>query len=206
MMTTAFLKNLAMATTGATFMVVGSVASAQAITIGGIEYTLGDKIFSTGGNVEATILEGNPNASFISELKLFISLNPSEGFTPIGTSKEVGKTVNLGTFPSGQELFFGIYVPDTNQTYFLGSADRNPDNKIYAGLATIAPGVINATFEDSKDEVVFTYNDVQFQVIGAISTNPQSVPEPNTFLGVLFAGGVGISKLKFSKKALDNQC
>ncbi|HYW20161.1 MAG TPA: PEP-CTERM sorting domain-containing protein [Nodularia sp. (in: cyanobacteria)] len=204
MTTTAFLKNLAMATTTATCMVLGSVASAQAITIGGVEYTLGEQIFSTGGNVEAKILQGNPNASFTSDLRLFISTDPNGAFTPIGTTQEVGKTVNLGIFPSGQELFFGIYVPDTNNTYFLGSADRNPDNKIYAGLATIAPGVINATFEDSKDEVVFTYDDVQFQVIGAISTNPQSVPEPTTFLGVLLVGGVGISKLKFNKKALDD--
>ncbi|KZL48823.1 MULTISPECIES: hypothetical protein [Cyanophyceae] len=201
MTTTAFLKNLAMATTGATFMVLGSVTSAQAITIGGIEYTLGEQIFATGGNVEATILEGNPNTSFISELRLFSSLDPNGAFTPIGTNKEVGKTVNLGIFPSGQELFFGIYVPNNDQTYFLGSADRNPDNIIHAGLATIKLGVINATFEDDQNGGDLSYDDVQLQVNGAISTNPQSIPEPNTVLGVLFAGGVGISKLKFSKKA-----
>ena len=205
MTTTSVLKNLAMATTGATFMVLGSVASAQAITIDGIEYTLGEQIFSTGGNVQVSILEGNPNAGFVSELQLFFSLDPNGESTLIGTNKEFGKTVDLGTFPSGQELLFGIYVTDTDQTFFLGSADRNPDNVIHAGLATIAPGVINATFEDSIDEPVFSYNDVQFQVSGAVSTNPQSVPEPTTFLGVLFAGGVGISKLKFRKKALDNQ-
>lgn len=190
-----------MVTTGATFMVVGSVASAQAITIGGIEYTLGEQIFATGGNVAAKIIEGNPNASFVSDLQLFSTLDPNGAFTLIGTNQEIGKIVDLGIFPSGQELFFGIYVRNTDQTYFLGSADRNPDNIIHAGLATIAPGVINATFEDGENGGDFSYGDVQLQVLGAISTNPQSIPEPTTFLGVLFAGGLGISQLKFRKKA-----
>ncbi|WP_414530396.1 hypothetical protein [Nodularia chucula] len=197
---TAFVKNLAMAITSASVMLVGNVASAQVINIDGIEYNLGEQIFSTGGNVEATILEGNPSASFISELRLFNSLETNGDFTLIGTSQQVGTTVNLGIFPSGEELFFGIYVPNNDQTYLLGPANRNPNNIIHAGVATLPSGVINVTFEDSENGGDFSYNDVQFQVSGAVSTRSQSVPEPGTFLGILFAGGIGISKLKSGKK------
>jgi hypothetical protein len=205
MKTTAFVKNLAMTITTASVLLVGNVAAAQVITIDDIEYTLGEQIFSTGGNATVEILPGNPLATFTSDLRLFFSLDPSQGFTAIGNSQEIGKIVDLGTFPTGQELFFGINVINTDQTYFVGPGERNPGNIIHAGLANLAPGVINVTFEDGENGGDFTYNDVQFQVRGAVSTSPvntpQSVPEPTTFLGVFLAGGMGLSQLKSRKKA-----
>jgi hypothetical protein len=205
MTTTAFVKNLAMTITTASVMLVGNVAAAQVITIDDIEYTLGEQIFSTGGNATVEILQGNPLASFTSDLRLFFSLDPSEGFREIGTSQEIGKIVDLGTFTTGQELLFGISIRDTGETYFVGPGERNPGNIIHAGVATLATGVLNVTFEDGLNGGDFTYNDVQFQVRGAVSTSPlnttQSVPEPTTFLGVFLAGGMGLSQLKSRKKA-----
>ncbi|MCC5639945.1 PEP-CTERM sorting domain-containing protein [Nostoc sp. CHAB 5844] len=203
---TAIFKNLAMAAAGATFIVAGSVTSAQAITIGGIDYTLGGQIFATGGEVEAEILPGNPNAIFTSELRLFDSFDPNSEFTVVGTNRDIGRTVNLGSFEAGQELLFGIFVRNTQQTYFLGPASRNPDNFTHAGVATIAPGVINGTFEDLFRGGDRSYNDLQFQLRGAVSNNPPPVPEPTTMLGLLFAGGFGTyAKSKFSKNASDSK-
>lgn len=180
-----------MATVGAAFLVAGTVSSAQAAG-------LGKQIFSTGGNVEAEILPPNPSALYTSKLRLYSSLNPSGNFTAIGTNRQVGEIVNLGSFPSLQELLFGIYVQDTGQTYFIGPASRNPDNTIHAITTDISPGVINASFEDLPNGGDNSYNDLNFQLRGGVASEP--VPEPATILGTLTAICLGIA-MKM-KKAL----
>ncbi len=173
-----------MATVGAAFLVAGTVSSAQAADVGG-------RIFSTGGNVEAEILQGNPFASYTSELRLYSSLNPNGNFTPIGTNRQVGRIVNLGSFPSLEELLFGIYVQDPGQTYFTGLASRNPDNTIHAITTEISPGVINVSFEDLPNGGDQSYNDLNFQLRGSVASEP--VPEPATILGTLTAICLGIA-------------
>src|SRR5215213_4806119 len=59
---------------------------------------LGGRVFSTGAAVEVEILPAEAN--FTSEIYLY-SPGPQRF---IGTNKEAGKVVNLGTFPRGTEL------------------------------------------------------------------------------------------------------
>src|SRR2546427_13187149 len=69
---------------------------------------IGGRIFSTGGgNVEVEILPSV--AGFTSELS-FVTPGPTR---LIGTNRDVGTVVSLGSFPAGTELAFSIYVRET---------------------------------------------------------------------------------------------
>src|SRR5687768_4557368 len=90
----------------------------------------GGMVFSTGAEVTVEILQGNPAAIFQNEIRL---LAPDSRV--IGSFREVGKTVNIGTFPAGAELVFGIHVQDSIEPgtfiYSMGPGSRNPDNVVH---------------------------------------------------------------------------
>ncbi|MFN2455863.1 MAG: hypothetical protein ABR577_16765 [Pyrinomonadaceae bacterium] len=113
------------------------------------------------------ILQGNPAAAFTSEIRL---LSPGPVRT-VGTNRQVGTVVNLGSFPSGTELVFGIVVNDTFQpgtfTYSMGPAARNPDGVVHADVSCLGNGTSNVSFEDGYAGGDNSYNDVQFQVRAA---------------------------------------
>ena len=86
------------------------------------ENGVGGRVFSTGGgNVEVEILPSV--AGFTSELS-FVSPGPTRF---IGTNRDVGTVVNLGSFPAGTELVFSIYVRETQRTFYSGPGSNNPD-------------------------------------------------------------------------------
>jgi hypothetical protein len=137
---------------------------------------LGGQLFSLGGNVEVKVLPAS--AGYTSELHLF---SPgSDRF--IATNRDVGLTVDLGAFPAGVELLFGIFVRDTGKTFQMGPASRNPDGIEHAVVNFLAPGLANVGFEDLLGGGDRDFDDNVFQFRGAIGPSTSTVPEPSSWL------------------------
>jgi len=113
-------------------------------------------LFALSGNVNATPIPGGSlfvdktgevkvtflgeNAYFSNDLYLYLWDENSGSFqrdNDLGLifnnkTAHVNETVSLGTFTAGQELIFGIYVNNTQNTFFTGDASRNADNLVHA--------------------------------------------------------------------------
>jgi hypothetical protein len=141
-------------------------------------------------NRNVTVTIGNSDAGFTSDISLV-----SPKLINIGTNKQPGTVVSLGTFDPGVELIFQISVRDTGQIFQTGPATRNKvDNIVHANLVQIEDGTIDVQFEDIlKGDGLFDsdYNDVTFTVSGvtinkqqqqelqaAIDVKPTSCPNP----------------------------
>jgi len=102
--------------------------------------------------------------------------------TPVGTQ------YNLGSFPVGTELVFGIHVLNTNYAYFSGPGVGNPDGIPHAIVDDMyAPNTTWVGFEDLYAGGDKDYDDVMFAFHNVGSHVP--VPEPSTLL--LLASGFG---------------
>ena len=145
-------------------------------------------LFATGGDVEVEVLPAS--AGFTSELHLF-SPGPDRF---IATNRDVGLVANLGAFPAGEELLFGIFVRNTGITYFMGPAARNPDGVPHAAVDFLGPGDAIVGFEDLFGGGDRDYDDNVFRFRGGLAPEPGvPIPEPGT-LGLLGLGLAG-SKL-----------
>ena len=124
---------------------------------------IGGQLFATGGNVTVEVLPAT--AGYTSELHL-ISPGPDRF---IALNHDVGTVVNLGSFPAGVELVFGIYVRDTGDTFQMGPASRNPDGIEHAGVDNTGPGVAIVGFEDLLQGGDLDYDDNVFKFTGGIA-------------------------------------
>lgn len=176
------LKNFAGALVVFFLALVGSPRQAQAVSI------LGGQIFSTGGNVEVEVLPAS--AGFTSQLHLF---SPGPDIF-IARNTDVGTIVNLGSFPSGVELIFGIFVENTGNTFFMGPGPRNPDGIEHATVEFLSPGVANVGFEDLLGGGDRDYNDNIFQFRGGVAPEPSEpvIPEPGTLLLMSLGAAAGL--------------
>ena len=128
---------------------------------------LGDGLFAAGGDVTVEILESS--AGYTSELHLD---SPVSMF--IGTSRDLGTIVNLGSFTAGTEMIFRLFVRDTEQSYFTGAASRNPDGIIHANVTWESPNVAVVGFEDIYGGGDADYNDCTFRFTGVAVPTPGS--------------------------------
>lgn len=157
----------------------------------GAVMVLGEQLFSTGGDVEVEVLPAS--AGFTSELHLF---SPGPDIF-IALNSEVGKIVDLGSFPIGEELLFGIFVRNTGHTFYMGPGSRNPDGIEHAGVDFLGPGLANVGFEDLFGGGDRDYDDNVFQFRGGIAPTPQTpvVPEPGSLMLMsLGMGAVGFRR------------
>jgi all-beta uncharacterized protein/uncharacterized protein DUF4114 len=103
---------------------------------------VGGRILSAGGDVVVEILPCV--AGFTSELSLV-----SPGATRyIGTNRDIGTIVTVGSFPAGVELVFSIYVRETQRTFYSGSASSNPDGVGHGEVTCLSKGKSRIGFED----------------------------------------------------------
>ena len=116
-----------------------SRAFAQASTCEG---GIGGHIFSAGGPVEVELLPCV--AGFTSELSL-VSPGPAHF---IGTNRDIGTIVQLGSFPAGVDLIFSIYVRETQRTFYSGSGSSNPDGLGHGDVTCLSKGKSRIGFED----------------------------------------------------------
>lgn len=130
--------------------------SAQSASLGGI-------LISDESEVAVEVLSGD--AQFISDLYLL-----SEPPILIANNREIGRTVNLGLFPKGSVLLFGIIVRQTEQRFVMGDGAQNPDGLVHAVANQLPDGSIIVSFEDSLGGGDGDYDDVQFRFFG-VSVN-----------------------------------
>lgn len=141
---------------------------------------LGDGLYAAGGNVTVEILGGS--AGYTSDLSLAF---PAE--MAIGSNREVGKIVNLGSFASGTEMVFQLFVRDTETSFYTGPASRNPDGLIHANVTWESPNVALVGFEDITGGGDMDYDDCVFRFTGV------AVPTPGS-LALAGLGGLLVSR------------
>jgi hypothetical protein len=157
-------------------------ASQNSTLISNLKQTsiLGGQLFSTGGDILVEVLPAT--AGLESHLHLY---SPSyQRF--IATNRQIGTTVNLGGFPVGVELIFGILAG--GNTFLMGPGSRNPDGLTHAKVNFLSPGVALVGFEDLWGGGDRDYDDNVFRFTGGIAAT--QVPEPTTLLGSLLFGGM----------------
>ena len=131
---------------------------------------LGGQLYSTGQSVQVQVLPAS--AGYTSELWLF-EPGPERR---LATNRDVGTVVDLGTFPAGVELIFGIKVLNTGDTFKMGPGDRNPDGIPHAVVTFIEPGRAQVGFEDLFGGGDRDYNDNMFEFRGGIEPEPPKGP------------------------------
>jgi hypothetical protein len=136
-------------------MLTGRTASAAPI--------IGGQLYSTGGDIIVEVLPAT--AGFVSELHLY-SPGPDR-FIALNT--DVGTVINLGSYPAGSELIFGIFVRNTGNTFLMGPGIRNPDGIPHVGVDVQGPGLAIVGFEDLLGGGDLDYDDNVFRFTGGIA-------------------------------------
>jgi hypothetical protein len=146
-------------------LVLAAPAEAQAV--------IGGRLFATGGTVDIVVQPGS--AAFTS--RLFLK-HPDGTRTSVALNTEVGKHVTVGPFPAGEELVFGISMPD-HQTFLMGPASRNPDGIAHAEVTETGVRTFLVGFEDQFGGGDRDYDDNVFQFTGNLApTRPPPAGEP----------------------------
>ena len=125
---------------------------------------LGGQLFATGNDVQVQVMPAS--AGFTSELWLF---EPIGSRRRIATNRDVGLVVDLGTFPQGTELVFGIHVLNTGDDFRMGVGSRNADGQIHDQVDFLEAGKAQVGFEDLFGGGDRDYNDNVFEFRGGIA-------------------------------------
>ncbi|OUR89452.1 hypothetical protein A9Q81_21615 [Gammaproteobacteria bacterium 42_54_T18] len=156
---------------------------------------LGDSLYYTGGDISVEVLV--PSASYTSTLSLYL-FGPTTSVASFGTNHDVGLITvfdpSTAGYTHGQELIFGIYVQNTDYTYYMGDGSRNPDGLMHAAVDDMGGNVYHVGFEDLFNGGDKDYDDHRFAFSGGVS-NISIVPESSTLalfaLGII---GLGLSR------------
>jgi hypothetical protein len=127
----------------------------------------GDMLYASGGDVTVEILSSS--AGYTSDLSL---VSPVEIY--VGSNRDLGTIVNFGSYASGTEMLFQLFVRDTEQAYFTGAGSRNPDGIIHANVVWEGPNTALVGFEDIFGGGDMDFNDCTFRFTGVVPT-PGSV-------------------------------
>ncbi|MEK6408479.1 MAG: DUF4114 domain-containing protein [Acidobacteriota bacterium] len=136
---------------------------------------VGGRLFSNGGDAEVEILP--QDAGFTLELSL-ISPGPSRF---IGTNRDSGLIVKLGSFPAGAELVFSVFVRETQRTFVMGSGSGNADGIAHAEVTCFSVKRANIGFEDQLGGGDRDYNDLLCTVRQTQSCNYSLSPASQSF-------------------------
>lgn len=150
--------------------------------------TLYDGSFLVGatGKVEATFL--GHTAAYSNDL-YFSTDSVNWSFIFNNHNDAVGKTVSLGNFSAGDELFFKIHVNNTGDNFFSGSSSNNADGLIHVVSETTGTNTY-VGFEDLYGGGDRDYDDVRYS-FNNIAIDP--VPEPETY--AMLGLGLGLVSL-----------
>lgn len=176
------LKTKRITNAGTAFMVLGIDTTTVDVTSGG-------HIVSTGGDILVQVVPSL--AKFTTELHLF---SPDRRY--ITTNRDTKGTINLGKFPAGSELIFGIFVRDTEKFFMMGSGERNPDGVPHASVQILRPGVVIVGFQDVWEEpnknVDNSMIDVEIEIVD-IADISESLPHSATTKDNLVVGNFNVS-------------
>ncbi|MFT5586568.1 MAG: serine acetyltransferase [Cognaticolwellia sp.] len=129
------------------------------------------RVLESDAEISTTFCDGS--AGYTSETYLTEpTVEGVEGFVWIGTGHEtaVGTKFELGSFLSGDELVFAIYVTNTGYWYYTGPAERNPDGEVHAAITDNEDGTFTVGFEDLYGGGDRDFNDINFVVEAAIGS------------------------------------
>ena len=133
---------------------------------------LGGQLFSTGGQITIEVLPAT--AGLTSTLYL---MEPER--VRVATNRDVGSTVVIGPYGSGEELVFGIDVG--GQEFRLGPGARNPDGIEHGVVDFAADGCALVGFEDLFGGGDRDYDDNRFRFCGGIAAEvPEDPVDPPT--------------------------
>jgi hypothetical protein len=179
---------------------------------------IGTQLIASGGSITAYFL--GHTAAYTNELYLFSADDLS---TPLPVTLQTGtlgaglifvnqttaplSSVDLGWFAPGTELVFGIYVRDTQRTYYLGSGARNPDGVAHGAVnsdplpeftahgVTVPAGTILVGFEDlfgggdlDYDDLVFSFSNVVSEPVVLLRQAPEPASLSLLALGLAAIG------------------
>lgn len=177
---------------------------------------LGGQLYGRGGEVDL-FLSTASDASYTNKLFYITgSTLPGSpvdtGYTNQGADKGVAVD-NLVSLAINQEIIFGIEVEETGYKYYMGPADRNPDNRFHATIEQVTDGgdtFFRVRFEDLYDLGDNDFNDFVFDVFGVgdsllpIPKTPlpklTHTPEPTSVAVWGFAGLMGAAALWWRRK------
>ena len=130
---------------------------------------VGAQLFSAGGDIIVEILKSD--AADTNELWVFNPNPPYGKMFEIATDKQVGTVFDIGSFPSGSEVVFGISNRNTHTTLLMGPGSRNPDGSNHCAITMLCTGVYNVGFEDltASQGADWDFNDCVFRFSGGIS-------------------------------------
>lgn len=118
-------------------------------------------IVATTGEVTVTILQSS--AGYTSDLYL----DNTEVSTYIGSNRDLGMTMSLGTFDAGTELLFRLVVRNTGHAFYTGDAARNPDGLAHAWVSP-HEGYSIVGFEDLWGGGDLDFNDCTFKFTNVV--------------------------------------
>ena len=138
---------------------------------------IGDSAYAIGGDVIVTI--GPSDAGYTSELYL---VSPG-AVQYIGSNRDLGNMVNLGSFATGVELIFKIHVRNTGNDFYTGPGTRNADDIPHANVESPSPTLTQIQFEDIFNGGDRDYNDMTINFSGIVPA-----PASLGFFGVAALG------------------
>jgi RHS repeat-associated protein len=153
-----------------------------------ISGVFGGVLLSRGGDITVEILQNS--AGWLNKLWVF-SGPPYTNFLFIGNNSDTHKVVNVGSYPKGAEVAFGIvvYGPAHTNTWLMGPGSRNIDNTIHNIVTNLCDGVADVGFEDNTflygsdwdyNDTIFRFSPVD---VIAVPTNICSTCGTNVVLG-----------------------
>ena len=166
------MKNLSKVAVLSGFVVASSMAHAS----------IGDRLISLGGTVKVSIIQFTGGPGYTSKMAVEVP-----GYTYLGTNRDFGNTVDLGTVTAGTEIVLSLENPYGDK-FITGSASSNFDNFAHANVQRISADTFRVDFEDLTGGGDQNYGDGSFEISGV-----QAVPEPMT-MAVLGLGLVGIAR------------
>ena len=166
------MKNLSKVALLSGFVVASSVAHAS----------IGDRLISLGGEVKVSIIHFTGSPGYTNKMAV-----QAPNYTYVGTNRDFGTSVNLGTVDAGTEIVLSLVNPNGDK-FITGSAASNFDNFAHANVTKISADTFRVDFEDLTGGGDQNYGDGAFEISGV-----QAVPEPMSMLA-LGLGVVGIAR------------
>jgi RHS repeat-associated protein len=130
---------------------------------------VGAQLFSAGGDIIVEILKSD--AASTNELWVFNPNSPHGKMFEIATDKQTGTVMDIGSFPVGSEIVFGISNRNTQTTLLMGPGSRNPDGSNHCAITMLCTGVYDVGFEDltASQGADWDFNDCVFRFSDGVS-------------------------------------